>query len=94
MKNLYYRLNNLKVVLKETSKIFPASKIVSGGEYHFVLRTPNMPTPLSLRRRALDEKALDLLTPFVFPFIVNCLTVDRPPQFPYLVYWGREGWVF
>ena len=28
----------------------------------------------------------------VFPFIL--LTVDRPSQFPYLVYWVREGWVF
>ena len=55
-------------------------KIASGGAYHFILRTLNMPILLSLRGRALDEKALDLLPHSYLPFLVFC---PRPPQFPY-----------
>ena len=41
-------------------------KIVSGGVCDFVLRTLNMATLLSIRGRALDEKALDLLPHLYF----------------------------
>ena len=60
-------LTNLKVVLKETSKMsLGFLKIFSGGVCHFVLRTLNMATLLSIRGRALDEKALDLLPHLYF----------------------------
>ena len=72
-------------------KCLRVSKKIASGGYHFVLRTLNMPILLSLRGRALDEKALDLLPHSYFPFLVIC---PRPPQFPYLVYWDRAGWVF
>ena len=68
MENLCRSLNNLNVVLKETSKMSLGlkKKNVSGRVYPFVLRTLNMAILLSIRRRALDEKALDLLSPPYF----------------------------
>ena len=42
-------------------------KFASGGAYHFVLCTLNMPILFSLRGRALDEKVLDLLPHLSFP---------------------------